>query len=61
VSGAPIVHVTLTHDQLAALVGTSRVTAAKVLGEFADRDLIRVARGEVIILDVAGIAAEAGD
>jgi len=59
--GAPSVHVALTHDQLAALAGTRRATAAKVLGELADRGLIRLARGEVIIVDVAGIAAEAGD
>lgn len=59
--GAPSVHVALTHEQLAGLVGTSRVTVAKLLGELADRGLIRVARGEVIILDVVGIAAEAGD
>ncbi len=59
--GAPGVHVALSHEQLAALVGTSRVTAAKVLGELADRGLIHLARGEVIVLDVVGIAAEAGD
>lgn len=59
--GAAGVHVTLTHEQLAALVGTSRETASKVLGDLADRDLIRLARGRVTILDVAGIAAEAGD
>ncbi len=55
------VHVALTHDQLAALAGTRRATAAKVLGELANRGLIHLARGEVIILDVAGVAAEAGD
>ena len=58
---APGVHVALTHDQLAALAGTRRATAAKALGELANRGLIHLARGEVIILDVAGIAAEAGD
>lgn len=60
-AGAPSVHVALTQDQLAALAGTRRATAAKVLGELANRGLIHLARGEVIILDVAGIAAEAGD
>jgi len=58
---APGVHVALTHDQLAALAGTRRATAAKAVGELADRGLIHLARGEVIILDVVGLAAEAGD
>jgi CRP-like cAMP-binding protein len=58
---APRVHVALTQEQLAALAGTRQATAAKVLGELANRGLIHLARGEVIILDVAGIAAEAGD
>jgi len=61
VPGAAGVHVAVTHDQLAALAGTRRATAAKALGEFADRGLIHLARGEVTILDVPGIAAEAGD
>ncbi len=39
--------VVLTHDQLAALVGTSRATATKVLGELADRGLIRRGRGRI--------------
>jgi len=59
--GAPSVHDAPTHEQLAALVGTSRVTAARVLGELADRGSITWSRGEVIILDVTGIAAKAGD
>jgi CRP/FNR family cyclic AMP-dependent transcriptional regulator len=51
----------LTHDQLAALVGTSRETATKVLGEFADRGLVRLGRGRITLLDVDGLTAEAGD
>jgi CRP-like cAMP-binding protein len=58
--GGHSVHVAPTHNQLAALVGTSHTTAAKALGALGDRGLIRVARGKVIILDVAGIVAEAG-
>jgi CRP-like cAMP-binding protein len=54
------VQVAVTHEQLAALVGTSRETATKTLGEFADRGLVRLARGKVTILDVVGIAVEAG-
>ena len=55
------VQVTLTHEQVAALAGTSRETATKVLGEYADRGLLRLGRGRLTILDVEGIAAEAGD
>ena len=58
--GAPGIHIALTHEQLAALAGTRSATAAKALGELADRGLIHLGRGEVIILDVAGLAAEAG-
>lgn len=53
--------VTLTHEQLAALVGTSRETATKVLGELADHGLLRLGRGRITVLDVAGIEAQAGE
>jgi len=59
--GPPSVQVALTHDQLAALVGTSRETTTKVLGEFADRGLVRRGRGRITLLDVDGLTAEAGD
>ncbi len=59
--GPRSVQVALTHDQLAALVGTTRETATKVLGEFADRGLLRRGRGRIILLDVEGLDAEAGD
>ena len=51
--------ISLTHEQIAALAGTSRETATKVLGEYADRGLLRLGRGKVTILDTEGIAAEA--
>jgi len=47
--------VQITHEQLAALVGTSRETATKVLGELADRELISLGRGRISILDQAGL------
>jgi len=53
--------VALTHEQLAALVGTSRETATKTLNELADRGMVRLARGKITILDPDGITAEAGD
>jgi CRP-like cAMP-binding protein len=43
--------VRLTHEQLAALAGTSRETTTKVLGEFADQGLIRLGRGRIAVLD----------
>ncbi|WP_078067055.1 helix-turn-helix domain-containing protein [Streptomyces jeddahensis] len=52
--------ITLTHEQLAALAGTSRETCTKVLHEFAARGLLRLARGRITVLypvrllDVAG-------
>ncbi|NEE02616.1 Crp/Fnr family transcriptional regulator [Phytoactinopolyspora halotolerans] len=53
--------ISLTHEHLAALVGTSRETATKVLGEFAERGLVRLGRGRITVVDVAGLEAAAGD
>jgi CRP/FNR family cyclic AMP-dependent transcriptional regulator len=53
--------ITLTHEQIAALAGTSRETATKVLGDFAERGLIRLAHGRITLLDPDRMAAEAGD
>lgn len=55
------IQLSLTHEQIAALTGTSRETATKVLGEYADRGLLRLGRGKVTILDTAAMTAEAGD
>lgn len=53
--------VTLTHEQVAALAGTSRETATKILGELADRGLIRLGRGKITLLSPTGITEEAGE
>jgi CRP/FNR family cyclic AMP-dependent transcriptional regulator len=45
------IQVKLTHEQLAALAGTSRETTTKVLGEFADQGLVSLGRGRVSIVD----------
>jgi CRP/FNR family transcriptional regulator, cyclic AMP receptor protein len=45
------IQVKLTHEQLAALAATSRETTTKILGEFADRDLIALGRGRITVLD----------
>jgi CRP/FNR family cyclic AMP-dependent transcriptional regulator len=58
-SRAPVV--ALTHEQIAALVGTSRETATKILGDFAEQGLIRLGRGRVTLLDADGIRDQAGD
>lgn len=51
----------LTHEQIAALVGTSRETATKVLGEFAERGLVRLGRGRITLISREELAAETGD
>lgn len=52
--------VNLTHEQLAALAGTSRETTTKVLGELAELGLITLGRGRISILDSAGLEALTG-
>jgi CRP/FNR family cyclic AMP-dependent transcriptional regulator len=53
--------VALTHEQIAALVGTSRETTTKILGEFAEQGLIRLGRGRITLLDADGVRDQAGD
>lgn len=40
-----------THEQLAALAGTSRETTTKILNEYAEQGLVRLGRGRISILD----------
>ncbi len=54
------VQVSLTHEQVAALAGTSRETTTKVLNEYAEHGLLRLGRGKLTILDLRGLATEAG-
>ncbi|NUQ98651.1 MAG: Crp/Fnr family transcriptional regulator [Streptomyces sp.] len=58
--GAKHPQVPLTHEQLAALVGTSRETVTKVLHQFTDRGLIRLARGRITVLQTEQLRDEAG-
>jgi CRP-like cAMP-binding protein len=53
--------VALTHEQIAALVGTSREAATKILDDFASRGLVRLGRGRITLLDRDRLRAEAGD
>ena len=61
--GLPAGHtqVCLTHEQIAALVGTSRETATKILGDLADRGLVRLGRGRITLLDQDRLADEGGE
>ena len=52
---APVVQV--THEQLAALVGTSRETTTKVLGELAARGVVGLGRGRITELDPDALRA----
>lgn len=45
--------VKLTHEQLADLVGSSRETTTKVLGDLADRGLVSLRRGRIVVRDPA--------
>ncbi len=58
--GSRGVQVNLTHEQVAALAGTSRETATKVLNEYAEAGLLRLGRGRIVILDLPLLLAESG-
>lgn len=60
IGGGPS-QVLLTHEQVAALVGTSRETATKALGDFAEQGLVKLGRGRIVILDRARLAEETGE
>ena len=52
--------VRITHEQLAALAGTSRETTTKVLGDLADEGLITLGRGRITDLDIDGLRTIGG-
>ncbi|UGY91485.1 Crp/Fnr family transcriptional regulator [Streptomyces gobiensis] len=53
-------YIALTHEQLAALAGTSRETTTKVLHELSGRGLLKLARGRITVLDADGLRDAAG-
>jgi CRP/FNR family cyclic AMP-dependent transcriptional regulator len=55
--GPAVCEVHLTHEQLAELVGTSRETTTKVLGELREMGLIELRRGKVALLDLSALEA----
>jgi CRP-like cAMP-binding protein len=48
---------TLTQAELASMVGCTRQSANKVLGEFADEGLIRLERDGIVVTDLSGLVA----
>lgn len=50
----------LTHEQVAALAGTSRETVTKILNEYASDGLVRLGRGRITIVDLSRLR-EASD
>ncbi|WP_064972443.1 Crp/Fnr family transcriptional regulator [Modestobacter caceresii] len=52
-------HIRLTHEQLAELVGTTRETATKLLGDFRATGLVGLRRGGIVVLDLEGLRAVA--
>jgi CRP-like cAMP-binding protein len=51
----------VTPGQVAALAGTSREAATRVLGSLAEHGMIRLGPGTITVLDPVRLAAEAGD
>ncbi|MDP9427442.1 MAG: Crp/Fnr family transcriptional regulator [Actinomycetota bacterium] len=49
----------LTHEQLAELVGTTRETATKLLGELRAAQLVGLRRGGIVVLDLEALRAVA--
>ena len=55
------VQIQLTHEQVAALAGTSRETTTKILNEYAVQGLVQLGRGRITITDLPRLASEAGE
>jgi CRP/FNR family transcriptional regulator len=47
----------ITHQEIAAELGSSREVISRLLEDFASRRLVRVGRGEVEVVDAAGLEA----
>jgi CRP-like cAMP-binding protein len=50
-----VVNEKLTHEEIAKLIGCSRVTVTRALNKFKDNGLIEIKEGMVIIKDIAGL------
>ncbi|MFV9506485.1 MAG: Crp/Fnr family transcriptional regulator [Oscillochloridaceae bacterium umkhey_bin13] len=51
--------VTMTHQQIAAEIGTSREVVSRILADFAATGLVQLGRGSIIIQDYAGLTRRA--
>jgi CRP/FNR family transcriptional regulator len=49
------IKVSLTHEEIAQLIGTSRETVTRVLSEFRDKKLARLRGSTLMILDKPGM------
>ncbi len=48
---------TLTQAELASMVGCTRQSVNKLLGQFADEGLIRLERDGIVVTDLSGLVA----
>lgn len=51
--------IALTHQQIAAELGSSREVVSRILADFAANGLVQVARGIVVVLDRCGLERRA--
>ena len=57
--GEPIVHI--THDDLAAAVGSVRETVTKVVGELSRQGAINAGYGKIALIDISLLRTVAGE
>ena len=53
--------VAATHEALAAEAGSARAVVSRTLGQFSERGLVALSRGQVMLLDRARLSQIAGD
>jgi CRP/FNR family transcriptional regulator, cyclic AMP receptor protein len=61
-NGTPEVHIrrSYTHSEIAEMIGCSRETVTRLLGEFKDRELIDLSRTELVVRDRKRLKASIG-
>ena len=52
--------VRVTHQELADELGSVREIVSRILGSFADREMVQLDRGQIRILDVEALKAISG-
>ena len=57
--GSIRIRTNLTQADLASMVGCTRQSVNKLLGQFTDRGLLRLERDGIVVTDIAGLAATA--